>query len=190
MSEELKFAPKVPGVYQLFVGEAGGFRIAIWRPLKSVSPERTIPTAETRRATGKGDTETVARPRWQRGWLFKVGKRNPAWGARFREDAIADDGSRLRRQRSLRLGSVSELSKREAQRLLSERLSAINQGRHKPERMIEFERFVLEFFEPSIYPTLRHSTQVNYRYVIRRHLLPYFGKMRLPEISPFDVQNF
>jgi integrase len=185
-----KIAAEHPRATVVLRAEERGVRIVIWRPLQTGLSACTIRPAETRRVTGKVDAETVARPRWQRGWLLKVGKRNPMWVARFREDAIADDGSRLRRQPSLRLGPVSELSKREAQRLISQRLSAINQGRHKPERMIEFERFVLEFFEPSIYPTLRYSTQVNYRYVIRRHLLPFFGKMRLPEIASYDVQNF
>jgi len=132
----------------------------------------------------------MARPRWQRGWLFKRGKRNPVWVARFREDAIAEDGSRVRRQRSTVLGSARELSKREAQRLLSELLAAINQGRHKPEMMISFERFVLERWEPNIYATLRFSTVQNYRQVIRTHLLPYFGNMRLPDITTAEVQAF
>jgi integrase len=85
---------------------------------------------------------------------------------------------------------VNDLGKREAQQKLSERLAEINQGKHKPEVMISFERFVLERFEPNIYPTVRFSTQRNYRWLIRRYLLPFFGSMRLPEIGPADVQMF
>jgi integrase len=172
---------------EIFTGEAGGFRLVVWR-LKSVADTRTMLPAETRRATEKGDT--VARPRWQTGWLFKRGKKNPVWVGRFREDVLAEDGSRLRRERSVILGPVGELTKRQAQRLLSERLADINQGRHKPELMIRFERFVLERWEPNMFPTLRYSTVKNYRYLIRRHLLPFFGHMRLPEIGPLDVQMF
>jgi integrase len=183
-----KVAAKYPGATVVLRAEERGVRIAARCRLQTDASARRIAGTKPRRATEKGEQETVARPRWQGGSLRKRGKRNPVWVGCFREDAIADDGSRLRRQRSVVFGPLSELSKREAQQRLSERLAAINQGRHKPERMIEFERFVLEFFEPSIYPTLRYSTQVNYRYVIRRHLLPFFGKMRLPEITPFDVQ--
>ncbi len=132
----------------------------------------------------------MARPRWQTGWLIKRGKRNPVWVGRFREDVLAEDGSRLRRQRSVVLGPARELCKREAQRLLSERLAAINQGRHKPELMMEFGRFVLERWEPNILPTLRFSTARNYRHLIRRHLVPFFERIRLPEVGPADVQMF
>ncbi len=37
----------------------------------------------------------MARPRWQGGWLFKRGKKNPVWVFRFREDAIAENGLRF-----------------------------------------------------------------------------------------------
>lgn len=112
------------------------------------------------------------------------------WVGRYREDVLAEDGSRLRRQRSVVLGPVRELSKREVQRQLSERLAAVNQGRHKPELMMEFGRFVLERWEPNILPTLRFSTVRNYQHLVRRHLLPFFGRMRLPEVGPADVQMF
>ena len=147
-----------------------------------IAPEKAM------RATEKGDN--VARPRWQTGWIFKRGKRNPVWVGRYREDAIAEDGTRLRRQRSIVLGPVRETGRREAQRLLSQRLGAINQGKHKPELLISFERYVLERWEPNILPTLRYSTARNYRHVVRRHLIPFFGNMKLPEIGPAEVQMF
>jgi len=146
----------------------------------------TIHVAETRRVTEIG--ESVARPRWQRGWVFQRGKKNPVWVGRFREDYIADDGSRQRGEPAVVLGLVREIGKREAQRRLSERLAEINQGRYKPELMLSFERFALERFEPNIYPTLRLSTANNYRSIIRAHLIPVFGKMPLPEIGTADVQ--
>jgi hypothetical protein len=96
-----------------------------------------LPSAEARWATERENH--VARPRWQNGLIFKRGKKTPVWIGRFREDAIAGDGSRLRIQRSVVLGLVSELGRRDAQRRLSERLGAINQGRHKPELLATFE---------------------------------------------------
>jgi len=188
VSETFEISMKWGQSAEVFTGEAGGFRLVVWR-LKSLADSRTMPPAETRRVTEKGE-ETVARPRWQTGWIFKRGTKNPVWVGRFRQDAVAENGSRIRRQRSVILGPVRELTKRQAQRLLSERLADINQGRHKPELMIQFERFVLERWEPNIYPTLRYSTVKNYRYLIRRHLLPFFGQLRLPQIGPLDVQMF
>jgi len=147
------------------------------------------PAEKLRRATEKRE-ESVARPRWQQGWLFQRGKRKVVWVARYREDVIAEDGTRRRRIRSVVVGSVREVSKRQAQRKLSELLAAINQGTHKPEVMITFERFVLERFEPNILPTLRFSTARLYRHLSRRHLIPFFGEMRLSEVGAADVQMF
>lgn len=110
------------------------------------------------------------------------------WVGRFREDYIAGDGSHRRRQCSVVLSAVRDLGKREASRRLSERLAEINQGRHKQEVMLSFERFALERFEPNIYPTLRVSTANGYRWTIRRYLLPQLGRLALPQIGAADVQ--
>lgn len=149
-----------------------------------------LPSAEARQATEKGDSLSVARPRWQTGWLLKRGKTNPVWVGRYREDAIAENGTPMRRQRSVVLGSVRDLGVRDARRLLSTKLAAINQGTQKPELMMTFERFVVERWEPNILPMLRYSTARNYGYMIRRHLTPFFGTLRLPEIGPAVVQKF
>ncbi len=122
--------------------------------------------------------------------MFKQGKRNPVWVGRFREDYLTAEGEQRRRACSVRLGRCSEIGKREAQCLLSERLARINQGTHKPEMVIPFERFVLERWEPNIYPTLRFLTVRNYKYLVRLHLLPFFGAMQLPGIGAADVQMF
>src|SRR5690348_12880888 len=90
------------------------------------------PAEKLRRATEKLE-ETVARPRWQQGWLFQRGKKKQKWIGRYREDVIGEDGKRRRRIRSVVLGPVREVSKRQAQRKLFEYLAAINQGTHKPE---------------------------------------------------------
>jgi integrase len=163
---------------------------ALGSPFLDLSLSANVSPAEKLgRATEKRE-ESVARPRWQGGWLFQRGKHQKMWIGRYREDVIAEDGTRRRRERSVVLGPVREMSKRQAQRKLSELLAAINQGTHKPEVMITFERFVLERFEPNILPTLRFSTARLYRHLSRRHLIPFFGNTRLSEIGPADVQMF
>jgi len=157
--------------------------------LEPVLSANVPPAEKLERATEKRE-ETVARPRWQQGWLFQRGKERRSWIGRYREDVIAEDGTRRRRARSVVLGPVREVSKRQAQRKLSEFLAAINQGTHKPEVMLTFERFVLERFEPNILPTLRFSTARLYRHLNRRHLVPFFGRMRMSEIGAADVQMF
>src|SRR5437868_6159159 len=101
-------------------------------PFNGLVLSANVPPAEKlRRATEKRE-ETVARPRWQQGWLFQRGKRRAKWIGRYREDIIGEDGKRRRRERSVVLGPVREVSKRQAQRKLSENLAAINQGTHRP----------------------------------------------------------
>lgn len=145
-----------------------------------------LPPAEARRATEESE-ENVARRRWQSGCVFQ---RASKWIGRYREDVLTADGERRRRQRSIVLGSVQTLTKRQARRRLMERLAGINQGKHKLEVMIVFERFVLEHWEPNMLPMLRPGTVRNYRQVIRTHLLPFFGKTPLPDIRRMDVQQF
>ena len=147
-----------------------------------------VPLAETRRVTENRE-ETVARPRWQTGWIIQRGKRNPVLVGRFREDQITADGKRRRCERSMVLGPV-EIGRRKAKAMLAERLATINQGTRKPTVMVTFRQFVVERFEPNILPTLRPGTARNYQSLIRHDLLPFFGEMRLPEIGPQDVQMF
>ena len=140
------------------------------------------------RATEKREAD-VARRRWQGGYLFRRGKRNPVWIGRFREDYIAEDGTRRRRKLSVVLGPIRELGKREAERQLAERLASINQGRHKPEVMIPFERFVIERWEPNIFPTLRLSTARKYRHIARAYLFPVIGNLNLADIGSAEIQS-
>jgi integrase len=148
-----------------------------------------LSAAETRQVTEKRE-ESVARPRWQTGWIFKRGKKDPKWIGRFRVDVIAEDGKRHRREPSKVLGPVRTVSKRQAQAMLSQHLASINQGVHKPTVMITFTQFAVERFEPNILPMLRPGTARNYQSVIRHDLIPFFGSMRLPEIGAMDVQMF
>lgn len=156
--------------------------------MATLSVIELAPAERARRATEKGNS--VARPRWQDGWIFKRGKKNPVWIGRYREDAIAEDGNRIRIQRSVVLGLVCEIGMREAQRRLNQRLTTINQGLQKPELLATFERFVLDRWEPAILPMLRFSTARNYKHLLRKHLIPFFGNVRLPEIGSADVQMF
>lgn len=162
---------------------------SFWNPRHSGWRRRArtcVRLRSARQATERGDS--VARPRWQGGWLFKRGKRKQVWVGRFREDYLTEDGSRRRRERSVILGKCSDVGIRQARRLLSGCLAAINQGTHKPEIMIPFGKFVLERWEPNLLPTLRFSTARKYRHLIRAYLLKALGGLKLTEIGTADVQ--
>jgi len=113
------------------------------------------------------------------------------WVARWREDTLLPDGSLGRLHRSEVIGAVEDIpTKRQALALLQERLSGINQGTHKPSSVLAFREFALERWEPALLPTYKHSTQRDYRSLLRRHLLPAFGNKRLCDIQRADVQLF
>lgn len=147
-------------------------------------------TAKARRATGGKECE-VARHRYQTGCLFKRGKRNKVWVARWREDVIQPDGSPGRMHRTVVLGLVSEIpTRRQARTLLDERLRPLNQGLRRPQSTMGFRHFALGDWTNAVWPTLKFSTQRGYRLVLGRHLLPYFGDWRLCDISKLQIQRF
>jgi hypothetical protein len=78
--------------------------------------------------------------------------------------------------RSEVLGTVSELSKREAQSLPENRLRAVNRGRAVPRSNFNFRRFVEDEFRPFVLSTLKFATRKNYTFLFDKHLLPRFGE--------------
>ena len=53
-----------------------------------------------------------------------------------------------------------------------------------------FRTYAWEWFEGYRKPKLRPGTAMNYRLVISKHLVPFFGTMRLDAITTADVQRF
>ncbi len=75
----------------------------------------------------------MARRRYQTGCLFVRGKRRKVWVARWRDPVIYADGSPGSVQRSEVLGTVAELTKKEAQNLLASKVRSHNEGRQRPQ---------------------------------------------------------
>ena len=104
---------------------------------------------------------------------------------------IQADGGRGRVQRSVVLGLVSEIpTRRQAHTLLEERLRPLNRGLQGPQSTMSFRVFTEGDWSTLILPTLKRSTQLGYRRVLHRHLLPYFGDWRLGDITRIDIQQF
>ncbi len=133
----------------------------------------------------------MARSRFQEGSLFVRGKRNKMYVARYYEKVIGPDGRPRRRRRSIVLGPVAEIgSRRAAQNRLAELLRPINLGRQKPKVMLTFRDFVKGQWEPKVLGLFKLSSQVGYRPLLSKHLLPYFGDYILSEILPAQIQGF
>lgn len=105
--------------------------------------------AKGRRFDGQG--ESMARRRYQTGWVFLRGSNPPKWIGRYREDIVGREGIVQRIRTSVVLGTKSELpTKRLAQRRLELTLARINAPEYRPGRVAtvaEFaERWTTECF--------------------------------------------
>lgn len=133
----------------------------------------------------------MTRPRYQTGSLLIRGTHKKMYVARYYEDAIGSDGALQRVRCSVVLGPVSEIgSRRAAQAKLTELLRPINRGWQKPRVMLTFGEFVQEQWQPKVLCLFKLSTQVGYRPLLARHLLPYFGHQPLSKITPAQAQGF
>jgi len=139
------------------------------------------------RANGK---DVMARPRYQDGSLFVRGKRTKVWVARWREDVIREDGTLDRTQRTVVLGSISELSRREARSLLQKRVSEINQGRHRARPMMTLEKFAREHWQAGALLALKPGSANYYNFQLDKHVLPALGAYRLCDLNRPIVQQF
>jgi len=138
------------------------------------------------RANGKGK---MARPRYQDGSLFIRGKRTKVWVARWREDLIREDGSLYRTQRTVVLGSIADLSRREARSLLQKRVFEINQGRYRPRPVMTFERFAKDHWQPVALLPLKRSSARIYQFNLDKYVIPTLGPLRLCDVNRAAIQQ-
>jgi integrase len=131
----------------------------------------------------------MARRRFQRGSLRKRGKTNPVWEAQWYEPCLNPDGTIGRKRRSVILGLVSDLGKKEAKKKLDELLLPLNQGKFVPHSTLTFRQFCEQFYAAGAYPSLKPSTARRYQRTLKTHLLPAFGDRRLCDLTTFDVQQ-
>ena len=130
----------------------------------------------------------MTRQSFQKGCVYlKKGK----WYGRYRTSEYLPDGSLVRRQRHLLLGTGGELPRKlDAERELAGRLAEINEGTYRPESTLTLANFVEKEYRPKILAGLRPSTQSSYKAALNCHILPRLGGRRLREIKRSDVQGF
>ena len=133
----------------------------------------------------------MTRRRFQRGSIYKRGKRNKVWVARFSEDVIGLDGALVSVRRSEILGTVTEVpTRRQAEQLLADRLRSINSGQHRLNSSRSLRDYAEGSWLPAVLPTLKYSTKKYYQYMLRVHLFPAFGELQRRLITRDAVQSF
>jgi integrase len=103
------------------------------------------------------------------------GKRGAVWRIKYRDAA----GKQVQET----LGPEPPWTERKAQRELGSRLAAVEEGFRKPKRVTfsDFaDRFVREYLPGR---NLKQATIEDYGYILRGHLLPFFGDYPLGELE-------
>jgi integrase len=128
---------------------------------------------------------------YQEGSLFKRGKRNKVWVARWWEYVIGPDNEPSKIRRSEVLGTVAVIpTARQAKQVMSELLRKVNSGEHRPQAIWTFRRFAEDRWKPDVFPTLKFSSQKFYTNMLNAHLNPAFGDTQLRLITREAVQSF
>ena len=133
----------------------------------------------------------VRRKRYQKGHLFKTGKRRQVWRARWVEPVVLSNGTVGRVLRNEFIAEVRDLpTRRQAQSVLDEKLRGLNHGTHQPQAVMTFQQFVEDHWVKQVPPVFRPSTRESHLILLHKHLLPRFGDKRLCDTGTADVQMF
>jgi integrase len=135
-----------------------------------------------------GQEGSMARKRYQRGWLIYDEKTGKAWG-RWREDVIGPEGEVKRRQKKKYLGEfkTQRLALRELDKEIMQ--ADINNPNYRPRRDSSFELFAKKWVA-EVLSQHKASTQAGDRSRIKKHIVPYFAKYAVRDITAYEVQAF
>ncbi len=123
--------------------------------------------------------------RYQRGYVYKRGKKQKVWYGMFREDIRTPDGGLIRRQSNVRLGTMGELpTKNAAEARLSDFMKKTT-----PSVEMNFQELT-ERWQSAEGPTMKTSTLQHYENALRAYVVPFFGRDPIAAIDREKVQRF
>ncbi len=133
----------------------------------------------------------MARHRYQAGWLFVRGKKRKVYVLRYYEPALLLNEKRGHIKRSVVLGLVSEIGGKKQARVIADGiLRRLNLGQARAQSVRTLADFAQHEWAPTILPTLKFSTQRQYKFLLDTHILPALGKQRLCDLSREQLQAF
>jgi excisionase family DNA binding protein len=130
--------------------------------------------------------EKMSLRRYQRGYLYKTGKRRKVWYGMWREDVQGSDAKLSRRQRNVRIGTVAEFPTRAA--ALEELARRMCSSKKLSIEMTLSELF--DRWQKAVVPTIKESTAAYYQKILQAHIVPIFGKREISSIGRYDVETF
>jgi len=132
----------------------------------------------------------MARTRYQHGEIvIKHGKQHDSYMGRWVEDVRLPGGSVARRKRSRVLGIVGTITEKQAARQLEGILARVNDPGYLPESNSTFQALAQEWGDQA-FLEMKPSTVQNMRGHLANHLLPFFGKRQVREITTRDIDAF
>jgi integrase len=127
--------------------------------------------------------------RYQHGTLKAEGKRRKQWVGRWREDLITPDGRTKRIRRKEVFGLVGKTTKADAFKALADRVTKVNDRNYKPAVDATFEQFAQEW-RKKVLSQRKLSYQASEGSRLDHNLIPKLGKLKIGEITAYDVQSF
>ena len=111
---------------------------------------------------------------------------------RFRVTEIGANGESVRKQKTVRLGPVQNGERRPLDHIVVEaqkKLAPVNRGTSAPEGSLTVAEFAKRWFLPTIEARRKPSTTKFYRDLVKNHIEPLLGDLRLNEVTTRDVQR-
>jgi integrase len=105
---------------------------------------------------------------------------------RWRELEMAPDGTR---RRVLRYERLAPMARREAVRILAQKLAAASDGTRSIRSCVSFRTLAADW-EATVLPMYKRSTQKNHRHIVHKHLLERFGPHAVADITRQDIQAY
>lgn len=125
--------------------------------------------------------------RYQRGYIYKDGKRKKVWRAMWRRDVYDLQGNLSRKRETATIGSLAEFPTLSDARRQLDKLMCLDMNVHDVD--MTFSALV-ERWRLAERPTMRKSTGEYYERMLEKHLLPVFGQCRLSAVRRPDIQLF
>jgi integrase len=111
------------------------------------------------------------------------------WVLRWRETVLQPDGTVRRIQHAETLGPKTEITKKEAQRILQERVAAASQGQRRPQATMKLADFVRVEWRPNAELALKKSSVRYYDFQLDRYISPALGSSSLCDMSRAQIEG-
>lgn len=130
----------------------------------------------------------MARREWQNpSVLERESSKGREWYIRFRVKVL-DDGKIRRVEKWLALGQCAKMTKRQAEREKDHVMREVNQQVYTVQSQMSWPSFE-KLFDQNHISKKATPTQANYRQQLRTHITPVWGKLRLCDIGPLQVDQ-